>query len=183
MLIPRARAGSAGVTLIELVVAITILGIAISMGLPSYHEWIQNTRIRNGAESVLRGLELARSEAISRNVPVQLSLSTDAGVMSGWTVGCETVTATCPATIQNGSTAAVKLTVADNKTLYVFDGFGRMTAPDPDGGKNYKALDVDSTVLAAAKSRDLRITVFSNGMARMCDPNVSGENDTRKCPA
>ncbi len=178
MLIPRARAGSSGVTLIELVIAITILGIAISMGLPSYNQWIQNTRLRNGAESILRGLELARSEAIRRNAPVRLTLTTaGSDVVSGWTVGCITSTSTCPANIQSRNTgdgSSNAIVVTTGSTQFNFSGLGRAGSA--------ATINVDSTALDPADSRDLRIVVNINGMARLCDPNVTSETDTRKCP-
>ena len=43
------------------------------------------------------------------------------------------------------------------------------------------SIAVDSSVLGADQTRDLRVIVSPGGMIRMCDPNV-GEDDTRRCP-
>jgi type IV fimbrial biogenesis protein FimT len=172
-----------GVTLIELMVGIAIVALVLGLGVPSYAEWIQNSRIRNAAESILNGLRLARSEAVTRNVPVQFKLA-DSG--PGWTVGCVTVTATCLATIQEraageGSSAAVTVAAADGKT-FQFNSLGQMAAPVPAGGAVSTAInvDIDPSVLSAAKSRDLRVTVDVGGNVRMCDPNVTSP-DARAC--
>ncbi len=178
----RSLIRSTGVSLVEMMIGIVILAIALALALPSYNQWIQNTQIRNAAESILRGLQLARSEAISRNVPVQLTL----GAGSSWTVGCVTATAICPATIQTratgeGSSATITITTEGGATQYVFSDLGLMTAPVPGAGSSFTDINVDSTALAAADSRDLRIRITTGGMIRMCDPNVTSTTDTRKC--
>ena len=72
----RATVYQHGVTLIELMITITVFGIAISLGAPAYTEWIQNTQIRTAAESVLSGLQLARAEGLKRNATVRFQLMT-----------------------------------------------------------------------------------------------------------
>jgi type IV fimbrial biogenesis protein FimT len=68
----------AGVTLIELMIAIAIIGILLLAGLPEASRWIQNTRIRTAAESISNGLQLARGEAVRRNAPVAFVLTSNA---------------------------------------------------------------------------------------------------------
>jgi len=143
---------------------------------------MENNRIRNAAESIISGLHLARSEAVSRNSLVQFRLVTG----SAWTVGCVNAMAGCPATIQSrsigdGSSASVTVD-ADGEDTFVFDGFGRMAAPVPTGGATTIAIAVDSSVLDASRSRDLRITASPGGGVRLCDPNISSTGDPRRCP-
>ena len=63
-----------GFTLIELMVVVAIMGILLSLGIPAFSEWNRNTRIRNQAESVLTGLQIARAEAVKRNRYVRFQL-------------------------------------------------------------------------------------------------------------
>lgn len=169
-----------GVTLIELMVVVAIVAIALSIGLPNFSTWMQNQRIRTATESVLSGMQLARSEAVRRNTTVVFDLAAD----GGWNVGCAVPSATCPATIQRRSAAdsgTREISVAsEDGTTISFDGLGRMTAPMPDNGVNV-AIDFDTPVLDAAESRDLRIIVNVAGAVRMCDPNVTSDTDVRKC--
>ena len=44
-----------------------VLGIMLALGLPSFVETIQNMQVRTAAESILDGLQIARSEAVRRN--------------------------------------------------------------------------------------------------------------------
>jgi len=60
-----------GISLIEIVIALAIMGILFAASAPSFTEWIQNTRIRTAAESMQNGLSLAKSEAVHRNTTAQ----------------------------------------------------------------------------------------------------------------
>jgi prepilin-type N-terminal cleavage/methylation domain-containing protein len=73
---------SRGFTMIELLIGIVVLAILLGMGAPSFMTWMQNAQIRNAADAVLNGMQLARTEAIRRNKPVQFALSSN----SGWNV-------------------------------------------------------------------------------------------------
>ena len=64
-----------GVTLIEMLIGLTVLGILLMLGMPSYTTWIQSTKIRAAAESLQAGLQLARAEAARRNTQVELVLT------------------------------------------------------------------------------------------------------------
>ena len=65
----------AGFTLVELLIAITLMGILLFMGMPSFKSWIQNTQIRTATEAIQNGLELARGEAVRRNTQVRFQLT------------------------------------------------------------------------------------------------------------
>jgi type IV fimbrial biogenesis protein FimT len=65
----------AGFTLVELLIGVTIMGILLVMGLPSFKSWIQNTQIRTATEAIQNGLELARAEAVRRNTQVRFQLT------------------------------------------------------------------------------------------------------------
>jgi type IV fimbrial biogenesis protein FimT len=67
---------TAGFSLIELLVAMAILGVLVMATLPSVGAWLRNTEIRNAAEAVSNGLAKARNEAVRRNQPVLFSLVT-----------------------------------------------------------------------------------------------------------
>lgn len=174
-----------GFTLIELMIGIAIVSIVLALGMPSYKAWIQNTRIRSAAESIMYGLQIARSEAVSRNAAVQFTLN----VGSSWTVGCVIVNANCPATIQSraagdGSSSAITAVAADG-TPVTFNNLGQMTTPTPVAPATFTGIDVDvnPAILSAAESRDLRVTVDVGGRIRMCDPNVAlvVPPDSRAC--
>lgn len=66
-----------GFTLLELLIVIAIVGMAITMGAPSYRSVIQNHRADVAIQQVYRAICLAKSEAIKRNQMVTLCPSND----------------------------------------------------------------------------------------------------------
>ena len=67
-----------GFTLIELMVALAVAGIIITVGLPSMSVFFKGNRMVVNANDLLAGLHLARSEAIKRNARVSICKSTNA---------------------------------------------------------------------------------------------------------
>ncbi|TCV88953.1 GspH/FimT family pseudopilin [Sulfurirhabdus autotrophica] len=165
-----------GMTLIELMIAIAVFALLIGIALPSYQSWIQNTKVRNVAESLQNGLQLSRAEAVRRNASVTFTL----GPGSGWTVGCATATANCPAILQSrssteGSTTAVVVTpLPSTATSITFNSFGAIASA------GLTQMDVSTP----QGNRPLRILIVGGGgTVKMCDPSTSlPSSDPRKCP-
>lgn len=171
-----------GVTLIEMMIAITVIALLLGFGMPSYSTWIQNSQIRTATESIQNGLQLARAEAVRRNTPVQLAF--DALPASTWTItvvnGGEQVQRRLAGDGSLNATVSVTsgaITTSAGAFSLAFNGLGRMTAPAAAAAIN---VDVPTAILAADKSRDLRIAVGLGGDVRMCDPNVTA-GDSRAC--
>jgi len=168
-----------GVTLIEMLIGIAILGILMAVGLPSYRAWIQNTQIRTAAESVLSGMQLARNEAVRRNINVQLVL----GAQSSWTISVPSTAEQIQARDFSAGSKTVTVTKTPGAaTTITFSALGRVvTNADASASITQLDFDVPTTILSAAQSRDLRILVGAGGNVRMCDPNVTDASDTRYC--
>ncbi len=61
-----------GFSLIELVIALVILGIIIATALPSYLQWRDNLEYKTTTRAVVAALREARSRAITNNQPHQV---------------------------------------------------------------------------------------------------------------
>ena len=61
-----------GLTLIELMITLVILAVTVTMATPAMQQLIQGSRLRTETTRLLDALNLARSEAVLRNVPVSL---------------------------------------------------------------------------------------------------------------
>jgi len=182
MLVKTSMRTTLGFSLVELVVAVALIAILAVLGVPSYKEWIENTRIRSAAESIQNGLQMARAEAVRRNTKVHFVFAEN----SAWSVGCEVVKgdldgdgiSDCPEVIESrkqsdGSSASVIVqTDPADKTKVIFDSFGRTST-------SFTSVQISSSTLSA--SRALRVTVGVGGNVRMCDPAVVASTDSRKC--
>ena len=165
-----------GFTIIELMIAIIILTILLSIAIPSYRTITANTQIRSTTESIRSGLQIARAEAIKRNDTVKFTLAND----SSWVVGCQNVTANCPATIQNKtaketSTSTISLVKTGSNDV-AFNAFGMRIA----AAGQLSQVNVDNNI-SGIDTRDLRVTIEAGGAARVCDPNVGTATDPRFC--
>ncbi|RMX03084.1 type II secretion system protein GspH [Corticibacter populi] len=60
----------AGFTLLELMVVLAIVGLLALAVAPDMRDWMRNQNIRNTAQSLQNGLQIARHEAMRRNQPV-----------------------------------------------------------------------------------------------------------------
>lgn len=67
-----------GVTLVEMVIAVTIVGILASMASPSMKAMLENNRVTVANNELVSALFFARSEALKRRVNVYLCISNPA---------------------------------------------------------------------------------------------------------
>lgn len=83
---------SSGFTLVELLVAIAVLAIVMSLGAPAFGDFIRINRLKSAAFDLVVSLNYTRSEAIKRNTDATLTPGAG-GWSDGWSVqaGGETV--------------------------------------------------------------------------------------------
>lgn len=75
----------AGFSLVEFLVAVSVIGILSGLGATSYSGIIGRTRVTTEASALLHAIELTRSEATKRNARVTL-LPVSGDWAAGWTV-------------------------------------------------------------------------------------------------
>jgi type IV fimbrial biogenesis protein FimT len=199
-----------GFTLIELMVGLVIVGILFALAVPSFSNWIQNQQIRAGAESVLNGIQLARSTAVNSNGRARFVLC---GLpYSSWEVLAESATvaassaavspsdacgngslagvAPAPAEIrvqehsamEGSKSAQVKVTPPGSNTI-TFNSFGRVVT-----NVDVTAVPADVIITSlCVRNPDrpelqyLQINLQPGGAVRMCDPSLSAITDPRGC--
>ena len=76
---------SNGFTLIELMITLTLVSLLMTQGIPSFKEAMRNNRLTTFNNDLVTALNLARSEAVKRNLSVSVRKS-GANWEDGWDV-------------------------------------------------------------------------------------------------
>jgi type IV fimbrial biogenesis protein FimT len=197
-----------GFSLIELMVALSVMALLMMAVSPSVTAWVVNLRIRNAAEALQTGLQTARNEAVRRNQkmtfwlissPNPAVLGTDCTVSAtggSWVVSVSTPASACnsaPSTTTSpmlvashalGDGASSAVSVAG----YLTDGTTAASSAAFDGFGRISSTSTSpigviqvSSATNAGVYRSLRLLVSSAGAVRMCDPAVTAAGDPRKC--
>lgn len=181
MLTPsRPPTGIRGFTLVELLVAVVVLGVLASLGAPSFRDFIQRGQVRTASESVQNALQIARAEAVRRNARVRFVLGAQSG-SSSWSVNIDTdgsiVQQSQPSGEGSGTVTATATPA--NATTVTFNAFGRVV-DNTDGSARLTQVDVNNTAAPAGSQR--RIVVTPGGSIRLCNPDTSlASTDPTKC--
>lgn len=72
-----------GFTIYELMIALTIIGIILAMGVPSFTEFTQNSRLTSTANDLHASYQLARSEAARSKSNITICASADGATCGG----------------------------------------------------------------------------------------------------
>jgi len=185
--------------MIEMLITITIMTLALSLGIPSYRTWVQNTQIRNAAESIDNGIQRARAEAVKRNVNIEFVL----GANYPWKIQVQGNTLKCPG--EPGFDPSVDkvgdslLQCSINKdfknatvgvtpslaTTITFSSLGTVV-PNVPASATLSQINLNTSVTDSSvdlkELRKLEVTIGAGGNTRVCDPNFAATStDPRKC--
>jgi type IV fimbrial biogenesis protein FimT len=185
-----------GLSLIELMVTLTILGIMVMLAVPGIGNWIGNSRVRTVGEEIQNGLRLAQAEAVSRNRQVAFVRTNAAPARNAapsvngtnWYIQVLPLTTDEGADIAFQSTAFVQGGAFSTRSgatvggdaLLCFNSVGRVVSNTdtglgadcaaPTDALTPKALNV---ALTGSANRRLRAEIFLGGRVRMCDPDAA----------
>lgn len=191
---PKAK----GFTLIEFMIAVTIIGILFGLGIPSFRAWLQNAQIRTATESMQNGLQLARQEAVRRNtnvefvlaniVPTTLNVNGIVPNIAGphWVVRVLQPNNTY-AFIQarSGLEGSPDATLANVPLggIFIYNRLGRITTPPAPGAALTFTIQnpTGGDCQPAGPMRCLSVQIRGNGEARMCDPQLNLATNPQGC--
>jgi type IV fimbrial biogenesis protein FimT len=164
-------------------IVLAIVAVLFKMVVPSFRAWIQNSQIRNAAQSIANGMSIARGEAVRRNVDVQFQVTTGgSGASPSWQVALVSSPNASLQAWSSGEGAGNVQIVQSGGGLVTFNSAGRVQSPNPtDSSASLLTVDVTTSLAATdAAIRPLRVQVGAAGMARVCDPQLA-KPDPRAC--
>lgn len=166
-----ARAANKGFTLLELLIAMAVMAIIVSLSVPGMSTFYANQRLMGAAEQVYGHLQQARSEAVARNVTTYVNFAVDG--TTSWEYGVSSANSLCDLTVTSATTANACVISVD-------DGDGTL---DPGDG----SVDTGDLVLMRFTDTDypnvtMNIASFSSGNTQFVfDPlrgtSTSGQVD------
>jgi type IV fimbrial biogenesis protein FimT len=194
---------SRGFSLIELMVAVSVLAILTALALPNLNTWIRNSRVRAVTEALQSGIRLAQAEAQRRTTLVVFFRTSSKACMVNDTADAngpywqirsvpialmtgdvaETVQCGVLTDVSSGVNLTSQLTVGAAQPVPLaalcFGGDGRQSSMNnPTGiGANCTAGTARYDVTPdtnSAENRPLRVTVSLSGSVRLCDPGKAG---------
>lgn len=115
--------GSAGFTLVELLVVMSLIAILASLAAPAMRSLVASQRVRTTAADLHLALLKTRSEALKRNAPVTLRPTVDSDWHSGWSM-VATVNGTTRVidVVPVPGTVRVAATPAVDSVVFGYDG-------------------------------------------------------------
>lgn len=165
-----------GFSLTELAIAIGIIGILMAAAIPQFTQMLQNGQMKSATENTVAGLNLARAEALRRNMPINFYFVSDltsgctlSSTAANWVVSLASPAGLCAvAPVDSADTSAP--TGADPKIVQKFSS--------QQGGGN-------ATVAAfLADGATASTTVTFNGLGRVTGNSVAWidvRNSTGAC--
>jgi type IV fimbrial biogenesis protein FimT len=200
-----------GFTLIELMTGIALFAILMMLAMPTFTSMLQNGRLRATGESILAGLQIARTEALRRNQKVEfmlLAANPDPANVTGfaanatgpsWAVrALDAAGNPDPNGFVEGRSGLQGSGQSDPALLYAqmsasnmpgtntiqFDALGRTNVGAAPATFDVTPADASACKANGGEMRCMRVVVSPGGRVRMCDPSVdpvASPNDTRAC--
>ncbi|MFT4255949.1 MAG: GspH/FimT family pseudopilin [Pseudoxanthomonas sp.] len=170
------RASTAGFTLLELMIAIAIAALLLTLALPSFQQTLRSNRVATATNEVMGALALARTEAIRTTrsggvCPSTAGTGCDGTSWSdGWMVWSDTGStgwgtfATGDTIVRYSSPRAQVSIDAGTDLKFTFDARGRRTSP---AGTDPATVTIAPDTCPSGQQLQRTLTIGTTGQVRM----------------
>jgi type IV fimbrial biogenesis protein FimT len=124
-----------------------VFAVLATLAVPNMATMIRQQKIKNASFDLTSVVMLARSEAIKRNAPINVSSQA-----AGWNAGWSVAPAAGTAIRSEDALAGITITEANTNTQFTFGGAGRMTSPTS------LAFTIKSSTTSSAKPLCVKVT-------------------------
>ncbi|HEU5338839.1 MAG TPA: GspH/FimT family pseudopilin [Sulfuricaulis sp.] len=174
--IPLVGIASSGLTLVELIITLTIVGILATIAVPGMDKIIKNQRMTAQANDVVADLNIARSEAVKRATWVTVCKTTNPNAASP----------TCDTTAANQWSAGRIIFVDSGSGTSANDGNGVLNSNEvilriTQGLEGGNKLHGDSTYTGTSNGTANKITYLATGMTNLVPKAGDAENQLVLC--
>lgn len=155
----------------------------MALGVPFFSSMLENTRIKSAASAFAAGLQLARGNAIARNVPIDFAPNG-----AGWSINpngsAEVIDSKSP---QESSGNQLQIVNASGIARVVFSGLGAAIFRDAGGAAVvanpaiFSFASPNNACVPDGSARCLDVRITPAGQVRVCDPTIVAAGDTRGC--
>jgi len=167
----------AGVTLIELIVTVVVIGILATIAAPAFNNFFERQRLIGAADSLYGAIRFARAEALKTDQAVTVFF--DDSSTSEWCIGTVDTGTTCDCAASDCTVAGVVRTIS-----YIdFPGVSASTA-----GGTYTFSPKRGTISATnevtftnASGSQLRLELTKLGRPSLCAPSGSSISGYSGC--
>lgn len=167
-----------GFTLIELMIAITIMGILMVIAIPHFSSWILNSRIRNTAEGINAAIIKSKSASIiSMSNQISFTLNAD----TSWLIKNEKLNVTIANKTASESSKGVSISIFPaTSSMLTFNSYGAIVA-NVDGSPSITMIDVTS-INPTDGITPLRIMIGKGGATVICsNPPIANSANPTDC--
>ena len=171
---PDTALSSAGLTLIELIIALALAAILLGSAAPNWRAFLATSELRDRSEALVRALSVARSEAIKRGTRVDLCPSVDrarcaagAAWELGWLTFVNDGNAAQPASdatiLSREPAAATGITIAGNRPVADYISFTSLGHARRHDG----ALQMGTFTICRGGQDARKVVLANSGRARI----------------
>lgn len=162
----QTNAAQRGITLVEVMVVVAVIGILAGLALPSYQDMIERNRLKQAAEALNSDLQWMRTESIKRSCNLNVSFNT---AVWSYTIFRTAGTCTCPTgTNCDDRTGIGSAFPGITMTSASFGLGGTSTAYDFRRG----TADFAGNVQFSSSNYTVKVVVAQVGRVRIC--NIAG---------